>query len=160
MKPVRVSIDVPYPREQVYDFLDVMANHEPFTNHMLVNWRYSGPPRGVGSKARVEAKLGGRSDQIEIEVVSAQAPKRITEQNVGAGGKRVANGTYILDDLPGGGTRIVFEYAWQQAPASERFAAPLVRSVLRRGNERAMQRLAAMLAESRSGTVTPPSKAA
>ena len=76
----------------------------------------------------------------------AQAPERIVEQNVGAGGRRVANGTYILEELPAGETRIIFEYAWQRAPVSERLGAPLVRSVLRRGNERAMERLAALLA--------------
>ena len=49
MKPVLTSIDVPNQREQVFDFLDVMANHEPFTNHMLKQWEYSGPDRGIGS---------------------------------------------------------------------------------------------------------------
>jgi Polyketide cyclase / dehydrase and lipid transport len=160
MKPVRVQIDVPQAREDVYDYLDVMANHEPFTNHMMVNWRYAGPPRGVGSKAQVEVKLGGRTEQVEIETVSAQAPERIVEQNVGAGGKRVANGTYILEELPSGGTRIIFEYSWQQAPTSERLAAPLVRAMLRRGNERAMERLAQLLARPGSTTAASPSQAA
>ncbi len=146
LHPVRVHIEVPQSREDVYDFLDVMANHEPFTNHMLVNWKFAGPPRGVGSKAHVDAKLGGRTDHVEIEVVSAQAPERIVEQNIGAGGKRVANGTYILEELPAGGTRITFEYSWQRAPASERVAAPIVRSVLRRANQRSMERLAERLA--------------
>ena len=41
--------------------------------------------------------------------------------------------------------------AWQQAPLSERLAAPLVRAVLRRGNERAMERLAEQLAARRNG---------
>jgi len=146
MNPVNVSIEVPEPQEEVYDFLDVMANHEPFTNHMLRDWEYSGPDRGVGSKARVKVSAGGRTDTVEIEVVSAERPKQIIERNIGAGGRRVANGTYILEPLPSGGTRIVFEYAWQQAPLSERLASPLVRSVLRRGNQRAMQRLAEALA--------------
>jgi carbon monoxide dehydrogenase subunit G len=79
--------------------------------------------------------------------VSAERPKTIVERNVGAGGRRVANGTYILQPLPSGGTRIVFEYAWQQAPLSERLASPLVRTVLRRGNQRAMERLAERLGD-------------
>jgi Polyketide cyclase / dehydrase and lipid transport len=146
MKPVRVTIDVPQPREDVYDFLDVMANHEPFTNHILKDWQYSGPDRGVGSKARVHVKAAGRTDQVDIEVVSAQAPAKIVEQNVSAGGRRLANGTYTLEELPAGGTRIEFEYSWKQAPLSDRLAAPMVRSALRRANERAMERLAATLA--------------
>jgi Polyketide cyclase / dehydrase and lipid transport len=146
MQPVRVSIDVPTPREEVFDFLDVMANHEPFTNHMLSDWEYSGPARGVGSRARVMAKAAGKTDVIDIEVVSAEPPLKIVEQNVGAHGRRRANGTYMLEELPGGETRIVFEYSWQEAPMSERLAAPLIRAFLRRGNQRVMERLAEQLA--------------
>jgi hypothetical protein len=146
MQPIHVSTDVPYPREEVYDVLDLMANHEPFTNHMLTDWEYSGPERGIGSKARVRTKAAGMTDTIEIEVVAAERPVRIVEQNIGAKGRRRANGTYTLEELPSGGTRIVFEYAWRQAPLSERFAAPLVRGILRRGNARAMRRLAEQLA--------------
>jgi hypothetical protein len=144
-KPVSVSIEVPQPRTKVYDFLDVMANHEPFTNHMLVDWSYSGPPRGVGSKANVSSKVGGRKEPVAIEVVDAEAPARIVERNVSAGGKRRASGTYELADLPDGGTRVSFTYTWSEAPLADRLLAPLVRSVLKRGNQKAMSRLAEQL---------------
>jgi hypothetical protein len=147
MKPVRVAVDVPNEREEVFDFLDVMANHEPFTDHILRDWKYAGPPSGVGSKAQVTTKAAGRIDAIGIEVISASRPERIVEQNVGAHGRRVANGSYFLDELPDGGTRIVFEYSWQKAPISERLGAPVVRAILRRANERAMRRLAQQLAQ-------------
>src|ERR1700733_667848 len=94
MRPVRVSIDVPTPREEVFDLLDVMANHEPFTNHMLSEWEYSGPARGVGSKARALSKAAGKPDVIDITVVSADPPLKIVEENTGANGRRRANGTY------------------------------------------------------------------
>ena len=152
MKPVEVTTNVPCPIEDVYDFLDVTANHEPFTDHMLHDWEYSGPDRGVGSKARVKTTMGGRTDTIDIEVVSAQRPTRIVEQNIGAGGRRIANGTYTLTALPDGSTQIAFEYSWQQAPLSERLASPLVRAVLRRANARAMQRLAEQLAARQGAT--------
>jgi hypothetical protein len=146
MKPVRVTIDVPYPREHVFDFLDVMSNHEPFTNHMLQDWEYSGPDRGIGSKARVKVKAGGRTESVEIEVIAAERPKTIVEQNVSAGGKRIGTGTYTLDELPAGHTRIAFEYAWRRPLVSDRVAAPVIRAILRRGNQRAMERLAEQLA--------------
>jgi len=146
MKPVRVTTDTPQSPERVYDFLDVMANHEPFTNHMLRDWKYSGPDRGIGSKAEVTATAGGRSDTVEIEVIAAERPKTIVERNVSAGGRRVATGTYRLEPLPSGGTHITFEYDWQQAPLSDRVAAPLVRGILARANQRAMARLAERLA--------------
>src|ERR1700760_2310700 len=104
MKPVRVTINTSQPPEYVYDFLDVMANHEPFTNHILHDWEYSGPDRGIGSKAKVTATAGGRSDTVEIEVIAATPPTAIVERNVSAGGRRIATGTYRLEPLPAGGT--------------------------------------------------------
>jgi hypothetical protein len=145
MNPIQISIDVSQSREAVYDFLDAMAHHELFTDHMMRDWHYEGPERGIGSKARVNAVLGGRTEPVEIEVIDAQPPFKSVERNTGAGGKRVATGTYTLTELPDGGTHIVFEYAWQKIPRSERLAAPIVRSVMRRAVQRALERLAEQL---------------
>jgi hypothetical protein len=145
MKPVMVAIDVPQPRESVYDFLDVMANHKLFTDHIMQDWQFEGPPRGIGSSARVKALAAGRTETVEIEVVEAERPVKTVERNVGAHGKRISTGTYTLSDLPDGSTRVTFTYAWQQAPWNERLAEPIVRGIARRGFERAMQRLAGQL---------------
>ena len=142
MRPVQVSIDIPQPREAVHDFPDVLSNHERFTGHFMRDWQYEGPERGVGSRARVTAVAEGRTETIDIEVIQAERPARNVERNVSAGGRRVATGTYVLADLPDGGTRVAFEYAWRRAPWSERLTARVVRAVVRRGNERALQRLA------------------
>jgi hypothetical protein len=147
MRPVSASVDVSQPRERVYDFLDVLANHELFTDHMMRDWRFEGPDRGVGSKAELNAVMGGRTDSVRIEVIAAEPPVKNVERNVGAGGKRVATGTYTLDQLPTGGTRINFEYAWQKAPLIERLSAPIVRRLMRSALEQAMQRLAGQLSE-------------
>jgi hypothetical protein len=151
MKPIRVSIEVPQARDDVYDFLDVMAHHEPFTNHILKSWEYYGPPRGLGAGARVRACAGGRTDHLSIEVVDGQRPVRITEMNIGAGGRRIATGSYELSELTEGGTLIVFTYAWHRVPREERRAAPLVRAILRRAYSKAMNRLAAQLTEQTTG---------
>src|SRR4051794_1940244 len=97
--PVTVSIDVPQRRADVYAFLDVMANHESFTDHMLVDWECSGPAAGVGSKAVVTAKVGGVSDRAEIEVVEADEGRMIRERNIANKGRRIGTGTYVLSDL-------------------------------------------------------------
>ena len=138
-------MDVPQPRAEVYAYLDVMANHEHFTDHMLTNWRVSGPPTGIGSKANVTAKVGAISDESEIEVFEVDPGRMIRERSIAAKGKRIAHGTYTLSDLPGGGTHIEFEFALQKVPAMERPLVPLMRKMLRKGNERAMERLAAVL---------------
>jgi hypothetical protein len=145
-KPVTVAVDVPQDRARVYEFLDVMANHEPFTNHLMRDWTLSGPERGVGSKARVHVRALGVSDVIDIEVIDAQAPERIVERNVAAKAGRVGQGTYSLAALPDGGTRITFEYRWIVAPLADRLTAPLSRAYIRRVNEKSMRRLAQQLA--------------
>jgi hypothetical protein len=150
MKPVTVSVDVPNDREDVYAFLDVLANHEPFTDHMMVDWEYSGPPAGVGAKATAKVRAPGSNEIIEIEVVEADPPRRTVERSVSAGGKRLTQGTYTLTELPEGGTRISFELAWIEAPRNERIAAPLMRAFMRRANGRSMRRLAKILRSRRA----------
>src|SRR3954463_4937806 len=145
-KPVTVSVDVAQDRERVYDFLDVMANHEPFTDHLMRDWELSGPERGIGSKARVQVRALGISDTVDIEVADPHAPERIVERNPAEKAGRVGQGTYELEPLPSGGTRITFEYRWIHAPVLDRLTAPLPRAYLRRTNETAMRRLAEHLA--------------
>ena len=141
MKPITVSVVVDRPREEVFDHLDVLANHEAFTDHFLQDWTLSGPAAGVGAKARFRS----RNDWMDLEVLESQAPVRTVERTVGAGGKRVTRGTYTLTEQPDGRTLVEFELVYEQGPASERMAAPLVRSILRRANERSMERLREVL---------------
>jgi len=148
--PVTVSIEVPQPQREVFDFLDVMANHEPFTDHLMRDWELSGPERGVGSKARVHVRALGISDVVDIEVVDAEPPARIVERNVAQRAGRTGQGTYMLEPTASGGTRITFEYRWIVTPTLDRLTAPLVRAFIRRTNEKAMRRLAEQLAAARS----------
>jgi hypothetical protein len=144
-QPDTVTVDVPQDRASVYAYLDVMANHEQFTDHMITNWRVSGPPTGIGAKANVTTKIGALTDEAVIEVFEVQDGRLIRERSIGAKGKRISHGTYTLSDLPDGGTHIEFEFALQKVPALEKPFVPLMRKMIRKGNERAMQRLAALL---------------
>ena len=142
-----VSIDVPQPRADVFAFLDVMANHEQFTDHMLTDWRVSGPPTGIGSRAAREVKAGGRSEAASsIEVVEAEDGRMIKERNVAGKGRRVGTGTYVLSDLPDGGTHVEFTYAFEQRAGVRAAARPAHALDAAQGNERAMTRLAEQLA--------------
>jgi hypothetical protein len=146
MRPISVTKDVPQDRRSVYAFLDVLAVHERFTDHMLRDWTLSGPPAGVGATAHATTVLGGRRVPIDIEVVDAVDGERNTERNVSSGGRRVGEGTYTLSDLPSGGTRVEFTYAWRRAPIEDRVLAPVVRPMMRRELQRALDRLADELA--------------
>jgi Polyketide cyclase / dehydrase and lipid transport len=144
MKPVMVSTSVPKSPQEVFEFLDVLANHEAFLNHMLTDWEFSGPGRGVGARARARANVTGSQDWTEFEVVEA-GPGRIVEDGVGSNGKRRTRGTYLLEGLPDGGTKVSFELAWLAASRLERLAPPLTRAFTRRANNKAMRRLAKQL---------------
>jgi hypothetical protein len=146
MKPVRVSVDVPNPRAEVYEFLDVLGNHEQFTDHFMVDWELSGPKRGVGAKANVRVKATGEKDRTEMEVVEADAGRRIVEEGTGGSrGRRRTRGSYTLEDLPGGGTRIEFTLEFVSLPTRERLMGPLQRAYLKRVNGKALRRLAERL---------------
>lgn len=146
MKPVTVSTEVPRARAEVYAYLDVLANHEAFTDHMMRDWRLSGPATGVGARADVNAVVGRRQEPVAIEVVQATPPSLSVERNVSAGGRRVGTGTYRLAPNADGGCTVTFTYAWERAPLFERLFAPLVRAGMRRSLQTAMTRLAAAFA--------------
>lgn len=145
MKPVTVSTVVARPVAEVFEFLDVLANHAGFMDHMLVDWKFSGPRRGVGAKGEARANTIGSQDWTEFEIVEAEPPHRIVEEGIGNGGKRHTRGTYRLDELPDGGTRISFELEWIEAARAERLIPPMIRAFVRRTNGKAMRRLAKQL---------------
>jgi uncharacterized protein YndB with AHSA1/START domain len=144
-KPAAVSTTVSRPRQEVFEFLDVLANHEVFTDHLYSSWSFSGPAAGVGAKARARVKAPGSQEWAQFEVVEAERPERIVEEVVSSAGKRHTRSTYRLEELPGGGTKISFELVWLATPRSERLAPPLARLFMRRAYGRGMRRLAKQL---------------
>jgi hypothetical protein len=148
MKPVVSTIEVRQAPEEVFDHLDVLANHEAFTDHFLVGWEVSGSPSGVGARARMRVRKPGPEDMLEMEVISGERPRVSVERSVSGGGKRLTQGTYTLEPSgEGGGTRISFELAWLKAPLAERMLAPLTRSIARRANTKSLRRLKQQLDE-------------
>ncbi len=59
-------------------------------------------------------------DWTDFEVIEAERPRRIVEEGVGLKGKRRTRGTYTLEQLPDGGTKVSFELAWLEAARAER----------------------------------------
>jgi uncharacterized protein YndB with AHSA1/START domain len=150
VKPVTVSIEVPQPPERVYEYLEVLGNHEQFMDHFMVDWELSGPSRGVGAKANVRVKATGEKDWTDVEIVEADAGRRLVEQTTGGSrGKRRTRGTYLLEALPDGDTRISFELEFLEMPTGERLMGPLNRAYVKRVNGKAMKRLAERLTASR-----------
>ena len=147
MKPVSVSVEVPNSPHDVYEFLEVLGNHEQFMDHFMVDWELSGPSRGVGAKANVRVRATAEKDWTDVEIVEADSDRRLVEETTGGpSAKRRTQGTYLLEALPDGGTRIGFELEFLELPAAERIMGPLNRAYVKRVNRKAMKRLAERLA--------------
>lgn len=145
MKPVTVSVKVARPREEVFDYIDVLANHETYMDHMFDQWSLSGPRRGVGAKAKTRVAAPASNEVAEFEVVESERPVRTVETGVSAKGKRRTRGTYTLAELPDGGTEVRFELEWEEASRTDRMIPPMTRAFLRRALGKGMRRLAKQL---------------
>jgi hypothetical protein len=143
--PVTVSVEVARPRQQVFDHVDVLANHEAWLKNLYKDWSFSGPKRGVGAIARATPDAPTSRERVEIKVVESQSPERTVEEVTSAHGKRETTGTYRFTELDGGRTRIEFELAWRKVPRSERIAPFVARAFMSRALGKSMKLLAAQL---------------
>ena len=109
MKPVTATVTVPQSREEVFDFMDVLANHERFTDHFLVDWELSGPRAGVGARAQMRLKKPGPADWLDMTVLARASRRRTTiEESIGARAADVRAAPTCSRRSPDGGTRINF----------------------------------------------------
>jgi hypothetical protein len=145
MKPVTVSTAVAKSPREASDFLATMANHEGFMGQMLVDWKFSGPKRGVGAEAYARANTKGSQDWTDFKIVEAGAGKIVIEAE-SAGGKRSVRHSYTLAERPGGGTKVSLELDWLKMSKTDRLCPPLARAFARRPYGKAMGRLAKQLA--------------
>jgi uncharacterized protein YndB with AHSA1/START domain len=143
--PVIVTVEVARPRQEVFDYVDVAANHEQWMDHLFKDWHFEGPNRGAGSVTKATVNAPSSRELMTIKVVESTAPERIVEEGESAHGKRQTRGTYRFVDLDSGRTRIEFELEWLQTPRSERLVPFMSRAFMRRANGKGMKRLADLL---------------
>jgi uncharacterized protein YndB with AHSA1/START domain len=151
MDPFSVSVVVDRPREQVFDYLQDIANHPEFTDHYLVDWHLTRIDSvGVGAGARFRVKVprpGARFSWADVAFAEVKPPHRIVE--VGRTGKtnRVRTlGVYELAPGPGHSTRVRFTLETQPVTLSDRLLESFgARAWLRRQNARALRRLRTVL---------------
>jgi uncharacterized protein YndB with AHSA1/START domain len=151
VRPISVSTTVEAPPSRVFEFLVVLANHEQFLDHFLVDWEFSGPASGVGAKARARQNAPGGQDRTEFELIEVDDGRRLVEDGLGAKDKhgthnRHTVGTYTLTEAAGGGTKIEFELEWLEASRAERMIPPMTRAFTRRSLAKGMRRLKKALA--------------
>jgi Polyketide cyclase / dehydrase and lipid transport len=143
--PVTVSVEVARPRQEVFDYVDVVANHEAWRKNLYKDWRFEGPKRGVGAIARATPDAPTSRERVEMKVVGSRAPEEIVEEVESAHGKRQTTETFRFSELGEGRTRIELEFAWRKVPRSERIAPPVARAFMARALGKSLKLLAAQL---------------
>ncbi|HEY7960682.1 MAG TPA: SRPBCC family protein [Solirubrobacteraceae bacterium] len=148
MDPVTVSIVIDAPREQIFDYLQDLANHAEFTDHYLVDWHLTRADSvGAGAGARFRVKAPGRFSWGDVTFAEVARPHRIVE--VGRTGKcnRVRTlGVYELAQGTAATTRVRFTLETEPATLADRILEGLgARGWCRRKNARAMRRLRSII---------------
>ena len=149
MDPVTVSTIISAPREQVFDYLQDIANHSEFTDHFIVDWRLTridSVGRGAGARFRVKAP-GNRFSWGDATFVEVDRPHRIVEAGRTGKNNRIRTlGVYDLAPASSGSTRVRFTLQTMPATLSDRLLESLgARGWLKRKNGRAMRRLRAII---------------
>ena len=144
-----VSTVISAPREQVFDYLQDIANHSEFTDHYLVDWHLTRVDSvGLGAGARFRAKAPGvRFSWADVTFVEVDRPKRIVEAGRTGKYNRIRTlGVYELQPAPLGATRVQFTLQTVPATLSDRVLESLgARAWTRRKSARAMRRLRGIL---------------
>jgi len=149
--PLTVSTVVSAPAEEIFDYLQDIANHPEFTDHYLRDWRLTRIDSvGVGAGARFRVKApGNRYSWADVTFSEVQRPHRIVE--IGRTGKsnRIRTlGIYELAPASGGATRVSFTLQTAPATFADRLMESLgARAWMRRNGQRAMRRLREILEE-------------
>jgi uncharacterized protein YndB with AHSA1/START domain len=160
MDAMTVSIVVDAPREQIFDYLQDIANHSEFTDHYLVDWhltRIDSVGRGAGARFRVKAP-GNRFSWADVTLAEVERPHRIVE--VGRGGKNNRIRTLGVYELAPGAhdtTRVRYTLETEPAKLSDRLMESFgARGWLKRKNQRSLRRLRSIVerGEGRGARVT------
>jgi uncharacterized protein YndB with AHSA1/START domain len=152
MDPVTASVKIGRPREEVFEYLVDIANHQEFSDHYLKEWRLTRVDsygRGAGARFKIDAPLDrfGWGDMTFIEV---ERPHRIVA--AGRAGKFNRNKTWTewtLDPNGANSTNVEVTTESEAALPTDRLFEALTRrrGWFRRGLKRSLRRLQSILEE-------------
>ncbi|MBW3652738.1 MAG: SRPBCC family protein [Actinobacteria bacterium] len=150
MQPLSVSTTIAKPREEVFEYLADVANHEEFSDHCMVDWHLTREdPYGLGAGARFRVK--SRFDRFsygDITLVELTPPERIVATGRSGRFNRVRTlSTWTLEEDGAGRTKVTFETQSTPALKSDELMEKLlrVRSSRARCHQRALERLRSIL---------------
>jgi uncharacterized protein YndB with AHSA1/START domain len=152
MDPITASVTIDRPREEVFEYLADIANHQEFSDHYLKQWRMLRVEtygRGAGARFKIDAPLDrfGWGDMTFVEV---EPPFRIVA--AGRAGKFNRNQTWTEWTLEPSGERTTrVSVTTESVPAlpTDKLMEALTgrRGWFKRGMKRSLRRLQSILEE-------------
>jgi uncharacterized protein YndB with AHSA1/START domain len=151
MDPVNAHVTIDRPREEVFEYLADIANHQEFSDHYLKDWRLTRVDsygRGAGARFRIDAPLDrfGWGDMTFVEV---ERPYRIAA--AGRSGKFNRNKTWTEWKLEpqGNSTRVEVTSESEPALPTDKLMEAITRrrGWFKRGQRRALRRMQSILEE-------------
>ena len=151
MDPVTAHVLIDRPREEVFDYLADIANHQEFSDHYLKEWRLTrvdSVGRGAGARFKIDAPLDrfGWGDMTFIDV---QRPYKIVA--AGRSGKFNRNKTWTTWTLSPSGhaTKVEVTTEAEVNMATDKFLNAVLRrrGWLKRGLRKGLRRMQSILEE-------------
>ena len=151
MDPVTANVLIDRPREEVFDYLADIANHQEFSDHYLKEWRLTrvdSVGRGAGARFKIDAPLDrfGWGDMTFIDV---ERPHKIVA--AGRAGKFNRNKTWTTWTLTPSGkaTQVEVTTEAELALITDKFLGAVLRrrGWMKRGLRKGLRRMQSILEE-------------
>ncbi len=150
MEPLTLSTTIAKPREEVFEYLADVANHEEFSDHCMVDWhltREDSYGHGAGARFRLKSRFD-RFSYGDITLAQVTPPELIVASGRGGRFNRIRTlSTWTLEEDGAGRTKVTFETQSTPVLKSDELMEKLlrVRVAATRCHERALERLRTIL---------------
>ncbi len=152
MDPVRSSIVIDKRPEEVFAYLEDVANHAEFTDHYLKDFRLTREDSlglGAGARFRVDAPMN-RFSWADVTIIESERPKRIVQRGRTGKYNRIRLLTSYELEPSGASTRVTLSTETEQPRLpSDRIMEALAKGWFKRKQGRALKRLRGILEEDR-----------
>ena len=152
MEPVSSTVTVDRRPEEVFAYLEDIANHAEFTDHYLKDFRLTREDSlglGAGARFRVDAPMN-RFSWADITIVESVAPRRLVQRGRTGKFNRVRLLTTYELEPSGGSTQVTLTTETERPKLiSDRIMETIAKGWFKRNQRKALKRLRGILEEDR-----------
>ena len=152
MDPISSTVVVDRRPEEVFAYLEDVANHAEFSDHYLKDFRLTREDSlglGAGARFRVDAPMN-RFSWADITIVESVAPRRLVQRGRTGKFNRVRLLTTYELEPSGGSTQVTLTTETERPKLiSDRIMETIAKGWFKRNQRKALKRLRGILEEDR-----------